>query len=607
MSERLIHLLRARSADGAADAELLARWADRRDEAAFELLVRRHAEPVWRTCRAVAGEGAEDAFQATFLALSRRAGAVRGNVPGWLHRVARHASLRARRAAGVSRSGWGADQPDRLTPAARHEPADFAPLHEELARLPDAYRLPVLLCHLHGRTQAEAAKELALPLGTVATRVRRGCDKLKVALTRRGFEPALGFGPPLVVPASLLSATLGIGLGATAAPPAVHTLATGAVSAMSRTKLKLFTLAALVGTAVGGGALVARHPAADPPPKPAPALAEKVGAKPADYFDRKESMSRMKQVMLSLHSFHDATVDKFPRDITGPDGKPLLSWRVAVLPHLEQELLFGMFKLDEPWDGPTNKPLLKHVPRVYRSPGAGPGLTRVKAFRGPHAFLDPVKPLSFPDFTDGTSNTIGVADTGAAVEWTKPGDLDVAADKPLPDLAGPFTDGYPVGFCDGSVRWLRPGIPEATLRAMITRDGGEVVGFEDGLPPPAKRPLTDREKKQAAQWRRLLEQNRDYNRWSAEQRVALTLAAAKLGPIPPPAEPADDDLFALEQAVNDSLKRQQADSAESARLLELLKAKDPAAAAKIEKEFEDRMRAMRDKQRQEWEKQQKKK
>jgi DNA-directed RNA polymerase specialized sigma24 family protein len=96
MSERLIRLLRTRPDPAVGDAELLARWAADRDPAAFELLVRRHAEPVWRTCRAVAGEGAEDAFQATFLALARRAGAVRGNLPGWLWRVARHASLRAR-------------------------------------------------------------------------------------------------------------------------------------------------------------------------------------------------------------------------------------------------------------------------------------------------------------------------------------------------------------------------------------------------------------------------------------------------------------------------------------------------------------------------------
>ena len=184
MSERLIHLLRARSADGAADADLLRRWADGRDEAAFELLLRRHAEPVWRTCRAVAGNGAEDAFQATFLALSRRAGAVRGNLPGWLHRVARHASLKSRRAVPVrGRSAWGARPPSPHGDGSPGlSPADLAPLHEELARLPDAYRLPILLCHLHGRTQAEAATELGLPLGTVATRVRRGCDRLRLAL-----------------------------------------------------------------------------------------------------------------------------------------------------------------------------------------------------------------------------------------------------------------------------------------------------------------------------------------------------------------------------------------------------------------------------------------
>ncbi len=583
MSERLIHLLRARSADGAADAELLARWADRRDEAAFELLVRRHAEPVWRTCRAVADEGAEDAFQATFLALARRAGAVRGTVPGWLHRVARHAALKARRAAGVSRSGWGADQPDQLTLAARQQPDDFAPLHEELARLPDAYRLPILLCHLHGRTQAEAAKELALPLGTVATRVRRGCDKLKVALTRRGFEPALSFGPPLVVPTSLLSATLGIGLGATAAPLAVHTLAKGAVSAMSRTKLKLFTLAALVGTAVGGGALVARHPAADPPAKPAP-VAAKEEAKPADYFDRKASAERLKQVILAVHMSADAHGSVLPADIVGRDGKPLLSWRVMLLPHLEQELLYGMFKLDEPWDSPTNRPLLKYVPSFYRTPGAGPGLTRVKMFRRPHAALDPAGRRKFDDFRDGTSNTIGAVDAGTAVEWTKPGDLDYARDKPLPDLTGPFTDGYAAGMMDGSVRWLRAGLPEKTLRILIDRDDSMVVPDDIG-PPAVKRPLTDREKKQAAQWLRLLEIARGRAEISAAERAALVAATAKYGPVGLPPLPAADDLYALERQLNEMNRLDRAEGEVAARLLEVLKKNDPKAAEAIRAEY----------------------
>ena len=463
--------------------------------------------------------------------------------------------------------------------------------------------MPVLLCHLHGLTQAEAAAQLGVPLGTVATRVRRGCDKLKVALTRRGVAPAVGFGPPLVLPVSLISAALGVGLGATAAPPAIHLLAHGAVSAMSRTKLKLLAVVAALGSAVGGGALVARHPAADPPPKPAPEPSAKWEAKPADYFDRKAGMNRLKQVMLSLHNFHDANGDKFPRDIAGPDGKPLLSWRVAVLPYVGEGFLHTQFKMDEPWDGPTNRRLAGYVPEVFRSPGTGPGRTRVKMFRGPNAALDPAKPVSFPDITDGTSNTLGAAEAGAAVEWTRPADLDVAADKPLPDSAGPFTDGFPAGMLDGSVRWLRPNVPEKTLREMVSRDGGEVTSYDqlDG-PPQAKRPLTDREKKQAAEWRSLLERGRAYEQLMHDQRLAATLAAAKLGPIPLPELPAADDLYRLEQAVNEGWRWSGADAHEFDRLVALVKAKDPATAAKLEKEFNDRLTKLRQQQREEREK-----
>ena len=599
MSERLVHLIRrAAPSDGVADADLLRRWAAGRDEAAFELLLRRHAGPVWRTCRAVAGADADDAFQATFLALARRAGAVRGNLPGWLHAVARHASLRARRAAAVGSAvrTVGASTGPHSGP---YED-EAAILHAELARLPDRYRLPLVLCHLHGRTQAEAATELGLPLGTVATRVRRGCDRLRVALTRRGLAPVVAFGPPLLPPADLTAATLGVGLGATVPPPTVHTLATGAVSAMSRTKLKLFVAVAvaLVGAAVGGGAIVARQPAADPPAAP-PAVGG--AGRTSDYFDRRDAMNHLKKVLLAVHTFHDARDNKLPADILGPGGRPLLSWRVALLPYLDEGYLFEQFKLDEPWDSPANKPLGRYVPAVYRSAGAGPGLTRVKMLRGPDATLDPAGNRTFADFRDGSSNTVGVVDTGAAVEWTKPGDLDYARDKPLPDLTSPFTDGYPAGFLDGSVRWLRPGLAEKTLRTLIDRDDATVASDDIG-PPPGKRPLTDREKRQAAQWLRQLELARGRAEIAAAERAAVAAAVAKHGPVGLPPVPAADDLSAIERQLNAMHQLDAADSAVAARLIEALKEKDPKAANALRAEFCKKYQALYDR----WRQQQKK-
>src|SRR5262245_8456161 len=150
-------------ADGTADAALLERFVAWRDEAAFELLVYRHGPMVRGLCRRVLRheQDAEDAFQATFLALARQARSVRGggSLAGWLYRVAFHAALKAR--AKAARRGTDA-LPDDLGRA--DDPADEAHardvkaiLDAEVMRLPDRYRLPVVLCYLQGRSNAEAA------------------------------------------------------------------------------------------------------------------------------------------------------------------------------------------------------------------------------------------------------------------------------------------------------------------------------------------------------------------------------------------------------------------------------------------------------------------
>src|SRR3954470_20327234 len=139
----LLRFLRAAPAEGVADADLLRRYAHGRDEAAFELLVRRHADLVWTVCLGVLRReaDAEDAFQATFLALARKAGSVRGaSAAGWLHRVALRAALKVR--ARVARAA-PAELPDLPAPAGP-DPDLAAAVHEELAGLGDRYRLPGL-------------------------------------------------------------------------------------------------------------------------------------------------------------------------------------------------------------------------------------------------------------------------------------------------------------------------------------------------------------------------------------------------------------------------------------------------------------------------------
>ena len=248
--------------DTAPDGELLQRFAEVGDQTAFELVVRRHAELVWGVCRAVLPgdtHTAEDAFQATFLALARRADSIRdGSAAGWLFRVARNAAVRARtRAARREVSAL----PDALAStgasveeeAARHEVAPV--VAEEVNRLGSALRDPVVLCFFEGHTHAEAANRLGWPIGTVASRLARAKDVLRDRLTRRGVAlPAAGLAAVFATtsaPASpLVRSTLTIATGpANQISPAVLSLTHGVLSAMRFTQLK--ATAALVAVVIG--------------------------------------------------------------------------------------------------------------------------------------------------------------------------------------------------------------------------------------------------------------------------------------------------------------------------------------------------------------------
>jgi Protein of unknown function (DUF1559) len=161
---------------------------------------------------------------------------------------------------------------------------------------------------------------------------------------------------------------------------------------------------------------------------------------------------------------------------------PLLSWRVALLPFLEEGKLFKEFKLLEPWDSEHNKKLLAKMPKVY-APVTGkaePGLTYYQVFVGKEAPFDGTVSPRFPaGFPDGTSNTFLVAEGGEAVPWTKPQDLPFDG-KAVPKLGGLFPDGFHVGMADGTVRFVPRGAAEKAIRAAITPRGGEAID------PPGK-------------------------------------------------------------------------------------------------------------------------
>ncbi len=195
---------------------------------------------------------------------------------------------------------------------------------------------------------------------------------------------------------------------------------------------------------------------------------------------RAKASNNLKQIALAMHNFESAYQVFPPAAIVDKKGKKLLSWRVQILPYIEQDNLYKQFKLDEPWDSDHNKKLIPLMPPVYADPRAEakPGQTYYKVFVGKDAGFDWVQGRKIFDFTDGTSNTMLIAAGGTPVVWTQPDDFEFDAEKKLPDLTGPFEE-LLVAFCDGSVRVLRKGLPEATLKALITRAGGEVVGIDD--------------------------------------------------------------------------------------------------------------------------------
>ena len=165
-----------------------------------------------------------------------------------------------------------------------------------------------------------------------------------------------------------------------------------------------------------------------------------------------------------------------------------------MLPFIEQQNLYVQFKLDEPWDSPNNIKLLPMMPKTYMTPGQpidGSGMTHYQVFVGPGSVFDPKAGKKQPGqgpgmpqiglpiaaIQDGTSNTILIATATNPVPWTKPEDISFDPMKPLPPLGGLMPGGFNVAFADGFVRFLPQNTPEATLKAMITYKGGEVVNL----------------------------------------------------------------------------------------------------------------------------------
>lgn len=499
MPRHLLRFLFAAAPEGVPDADLLRRFAATHDESAFELLVRRHADLVWKVCRGVLrhDHDAEDAFQATFLALARRAETIRTPcAAGWLQRVAVHAALKQKaKSARFSR----VELPDRTVAAP--DPELAAIVHEELANLPEAFRLPVLLCDLEGHTHAEAAKQLGWPIGTVSGRLSRARERLRERLTRRGMAPVLVVGS-LAASSGAIRAAVAVGVGTLPAPSGVLALTTEVLFTMQTAKRNLIgiVMALMLGVA-GGSTLVAvgqvDTPApvtkAAPPAQAKPAAPNKV-ERLAGPKERALSQRNLRALAQAIQAYH---LDKghLPTDILdAKTKKPLLSWRVAILPYIEQRNVHKLIKLDESWDSETNKQMGLVRIKLFSAGLDGRGdelpMTYVKRFTGANTLHRPGTDVDVSKTPDGRPMTLLVAEVGDPVPWMKPGDPVLEptdANNPFKPKApvswkGPYTNVVNVAFADGLAFSLKPDLPKEQVHsliywndAMVLPERGELV------------------------------------------------------------------------------------------------------------------------------------
>ena len=195
--------------------------------------------------------------------------------------------------------------------------------------------------------------------------------------------------------------------------------------------------------------------------------------------------NNLKQIGVAIHSFLSG-YNYLPGDITDKAGKPLLSWRVALLPYIDKEAMYNSVKLDEPWNSKHNKMALAKMPAIFapvKGENLEPGTTRLQMFTGPGTLRNGKNPQpSIVHISDGASNTIAVAEASKAVHWAKPTDMAVSA-KALPKLGGQFPKFFHALMFDGTVRKIRRDFDEKTMRLAIDPNDGKPVDL-DKLSPP---------------------------------------------------------------------------------------------------------------------------
>lgn len=201
---------------------------------------------------------------------------------------------------------------------------------------------------------------------------------------------------------------------------------------------------------------------------------------------RTVAVNGLKQIGLAFHNYQSVNNHFPPAVVIGPDGKTPHSWRIELLPFLEQQELFNAYKMDEPWDGPNNIKLVDKMPAVFMAVGSdGAPFGRgnkcgVFVVAGKGTLFDGPKGKSIFEITDGTSNTILAVSMAKDIPWTKPEDIpfDAAVEgQPLPKFGGLDPRGFNVLIADGSVRFLPNSIDPKVLRVLFTYNGGEIIDY----------------------------------------------------------------------------------------------------------------------------------
>lgn len=192
--------------------------------------------------------------------------------------------------------------------------------------------------------------------------------------------------------------------------------------------------------------------------------------------NRMQELNNYKQIALALHQYHDRNGSFPPVQMKTKDGRPGLSWRVAILPYMNEDALYRQFKLDEAWDSPANKALASRMPRVYApiEGVAAPDKTHVRVFVGQMAIFNLTQSRRITAITDGVSNTFLLVESTDPITWTEPTELTYDPQGKMASLGLPSHDYFIVAMADGSVRMVKKATSRQKINAAITAAGNEM-------------------------------------------------------------------------------------------------------------------------------------